>query len=268
MATLEAKGLRIGYDKNIIVTIDSLALTKPEIVSIIGPNGSGKSTLLKGLARLLPLAGGEVHLDGKNMRDYSASEIARKIAVLPQSAMAPADMNVFRLVSCGRNPHMNYFAELSDTDYEVIEHVMKETDVWKYRDRTMGALSGGERQRVWLAMTLAQDPEILMLDEPTTYLDIHHQMNLMDVIDMTWRHRSMTIVMVLHDLNQAARYSHRMWAMKDGKLVGDDTPEKVLTEDHIRDWFGVKMRPVHVQEEDKMYRFYLPLEVQRQDKTE
>ncbi len=261
MATLEARHIAVGYGKHIVVPDASIRFETAEIVSIIGPNGSGKSTLLKALSRLLPIGRGEVCLDERQIASYKAREVARKIAVLPQGATAPPDMNVYRLVSCGRSPHHGYFEEYDEHDDEIIERVMRETDVWKYRERAMYALSGGERQRVWLAMALAQEPEILLLDEPTTYLDIHHQLHLMDLVAETHRRRRISVIMVLHDLNQAARYSRRIIAMKDGAIVGDGTPAEVMTVEHMRAWFGIHMKPLDVVDGDDRYRFYLPLSV-------
>lgn len=265
MATLEARGITVGYGHHVVVPQASVAFGEADIVSIIGPNGSGKSTLLKALSRLLPVTDGEVLLDGRPIKSYKAREVAQKIAVLPQGATAPPDMNVYRLVSCGRSPHHGYFDEYGAHDDEVIERVMRETDIWKYRHRAIYALSGGERQRVWLAMALAQEPEILLLDEPTTYLDIHHQLHLMDLVAATHERRHITVIMVLHDLNQAARYSRRIIAMKDGAVVGDGTPDEVLTPAHMRAWFGIRMKPLDVRDGDDKYRFYLPLSVAGDD---
>lgn len=265
MATLHAQNIVVGYGKQIIVPQASVRFEEGEIVSVIGPNGSGKSTLLKALSRLLPVADGEVHLNERPIKSYKAREIARKIAVLPQGAVAPPDMNVYRLVSCGRSPHHGYFEEYDEHDDAVVEYVMRETDIWKYRERAMYALSGGERQRVWLAMALAQEPEILLLDEPTTYLDIHHQLRLMDLVAETHRRRHITVIMVLHDLNQAARYSQRIIAMKNGEIVGDGAPDEVMTVEHMRDWFGIHMKPLAIRDDDDVYRFYLPLSVAGED---
>lgn len=263
MATLKAERIRVGYGGHTVIQAASIAFNEPEIVSIIGPNGSGKSTLLKALSRLLPVQAGRVLLDGRAIASYRPREVAQKLAILPQSATAPADMNIYRLVSCGRSPHHSYFADLEQTDAEVVERVMRETDVWQFRARAMHSLSGGERQRVWLAMALAQEPEILMLDEPTTYLDIHHQLNLMDLVTETYRRRKMTIIMVLHDLNQAARYSHRLVAMKEGAIVGDGRPAEILDSAHVRAWFGVRMKAVDIDDGGATHRFYVPLAVER-----
>lgn len=261
MATLCGENICVKYGKMRVLHEVTVRFTEPEVVSIIGPNGSGKSTLMKALSRLLPVSSGEVLLEGIPFAQYTNQQVARKIAILPQSATAPPGMNAYRLVSCGRSPHHSYFEDLQQMDMDIIENVMRETDVWRYRERSLESLSGGERQRVWLAMALAQEPDILMLDEPTTYLDIRHQLHLMDVITQTYRQRQITIIMVLHDLNQAARYSHRLIAMKDGKIVGDGVPDAVLTSAHIQEWFGVRMRSVQVVDGHDKHTFYMPLAV-------
>ncbi len=268
MATLAGEHIAVGYGKRNVIEDANILFDKSEIVSIIGPNGSGKSTLLKALSRLLPIQRGRVLLNGAEINSYRSREVAQKIAILPQSATAPPDMNIYKLVSCGRSPHHGYFADLEQTDEEIVEKVMRETDVWQFRERSLFSLSGGERQRVWLAMALAQEPEILMLDEPTTYLDIHHQLNLMDLVTETYRQRRITIIMVLHDLNQAARYSHRMVAMKDGAIVGDGSPADILREENVRHWFGVRMRPISFADEGCRHCFYCPMSVEREESME
>lgn len=259
MATLAVHHLCMGYGKHIVLPDISLSFEKPEIVSIVGANGSGKSTLLRALARLQAPRAGEVLLDGRPIGEYTRREVARKISVLPQSAAAPPDMLAERLVACGRHPHRGYFTEYGAEDRRIIEKVMRETDTWQYRDRFLQELSGGERQRVWLAMALAQEPEILLLDEPTTYLDIRHQLRLMELVREAYQRKRMTVIMVLHDLNQAIAYSHRIIALRQGTIVGDGTPSAVLTAEHIADWFGVRVQCVDIETTGGKQQFHLPL---------
>lgn len=259
MATLATHNLCLAYGKHIVLPAVSLSFDKPEIVSIVGANGSGKSTLLRALARLQRPQAGEVLLDGRSIETYSRKEVARKIAALPQSAAAPPDMLAERLVACGRHPHRGYLAEYGADDRKIIERVMRETDTWQYRDRFLQELSGGERQRVWLAMALAQEPEILLLDEPTTYLDIRHQLRLMELVRDAYRRKRMTVIMVLHDLNQAIAYSHRIIALRQGTIVGDGTPSTVLTAEHIAAWFGVCVQCVDIETLEGTQQFHLPI---------
>jgi len=208
--------------------------------ALIGLNGSGKSTFLKALARLIKIKQGTISLDEKSLHSWNTKELARHIALLPQITTAPAGMLVEQLVRSGRNPYVSIFKELSDADLAAVEQAMKCTDVWKYRYRQIGELSGGERQRVWLSLSLAQEPNILLLDEPTTYLDSRHQIELMELVKRTQRERNIMVVMVLHDLNLALRYSDRIIAIKEGAIVGDGTPHMMMTPENLADWFGIK----------------------------
>ena len=226
MSVLTVDNITVGYGKRLILENQSIVFDKPEIISIIGPNGSGKSTFLKALARLIKIKQGTISLDG--------------IALLPQITTAPEGMLVEQLVRSGRNPYVSIFKELSDADLAAVEQAMKCTDVWKYRYRQIGELSGGERQRVWLSLSLAQEPNILLLDEPTTYLDSRHQIELMELVKRTQRERNIMVVMVLHDLNLALRYSDRIIAIKEGAIVGDGTPHMMMTPENLAEWFGIK----------------------------
>lgn len=240
MITMEVKNLTVGYGKKIIVENQSFKLDKPEIISIIGANGSGKSTLLKTMARLLKPKSGEVLLDGENIFKLNTKEVARKVAMLPQSTSAPEDMTVERLVRIGRSPYKQFMKELGARDAEIVKEAMEATQILKYRDRPVSSLSGGERQRAWLALTLAQEPDILLLDEPTTYLDSHHQLSLMNLVRETHKKKGITVVMILHDLNLALRYSDRLIAVKDGAIVGDGSPQALMTKENLRDWFHIE----------------------------
>lgn len=240
MSVLTATEISVGYGSRIILENQSVVFSKPEIVSIIGPNGSGKSTLLKALARLISVKAGSIQLNQVPLRSWNTKKLAQHIALLPQMTTAPDGMLVEQLVRTGRTPYVSMFKELSDHDLSVVESAMKATDVWCYRHQQVGALSGGERQRVWLALALAQEPQILLLDEPTTYLDSRHQIELMELIKGVQQKRNMMVIMVMHDLNLALRYSHRIIAIKDGAIVGDGEPQAMMTSDHLAEWFGVK----------------------------
>ena len=258
---LELRNVTVGYGKKDILRGQSILFDKPEIVSVIGPNGSGKSTLLKTMARLIAPKRGEVLLNGAPFKRLSPKSVARHIALLPQTTAAQGDMTVERLVRMGRNPYKSFFRELTEHDRAVAEGAMASTDVLKYRTLPVASLSGGERQRVWLALTLAQEPELLLLDEPTTYLDSRHQLALMELVRRTHAERNMTVVMVLHDLNLALRYSHRIVAIADGAIAGDGTPEALMTEDNIRSWFGVKAEILWRTHGDERYPVCVPYEV-------
>lgn len=240
MSVLTIDNITVGYGKRMILENQSTVFDKPEMISIIGPNGSGKSTLLKSMARLIKIKAGTISLDGKSLKSWDTKELARHIALLPQITTAPQGMLVEQLVRSGRNPYVSMFKDLSTTDVQIVENAMKATDVWKYRYHPVGELSGGERQRVWLSLSLAQEPKILLLDEPTTYLDSRHQIELMELVKRMQQERNIMVIMVLHDLNLALRYSDRIIAIKDGTIVGDGNPKSIMTEDNLAAWFGVK----------------------------
>lgn len=240
MSVLSVEQLTVGYGKRLILEKQSIVFDKPEIISIIGPNGSGKSTFLKALVRLIKPKSGSIELDGKSLQSWNTKQLARHMALLPQITVAPEGMLVEQLVRSGRNPYTSMFRDIGDKDLQIVEEAMKATDVWKYRYHTVGELSGGERQRVWLALSLAQEPDILLLDEPTTYLDSRHQIELMELVTCMQRERQIMVIMVLHDLNLALRYSDRIVAIKDGTIVGDGAPVDMMTEENLAQWFGIK----------------------------
>ena len=237
---IKASDLKIGYDDNIIIDNLSLNIKKGEIISIIGPNGSGKSTLLKALSRFIKKEEGQVILLGKSLDAMRSNDIAKVLAMLSQQNSSPEDITVKELVYYGRIPHKKWYEQRTREDEEIVTWALKNTGLEKYSDRKVARLSGGERQRVWLAMSLAQKPDILFLDEPTTYLDMCHQLELMELVKEINEKFNMTIVMVLHDLNQASRYSTRVIIMKDGKIVAEGKPEDVIVKDIIHDVYNVK----------------------------
>ena len=239
-ALLHAETLDIGYGERLVVAQLSLDLVKGGVTALVGPNGSGKSTLLKTLARLLKPKAGAVYLDGKSITRMHTAEVAREIAILPQGPVAPAGLTVGELVEQGRFPHAGALRMLRQQDYRYIEEALTLTDMMEFAHRALDSLSGGERQRAWIALALAQATPVLLLDEPTTFLDIGHQLEVLELVKRLNVEKGMTIILVLHDLNQAARYADRMIALDGGRIVADGTPEDVLTTSLLSDVFGVR----------------------------
>ncbi|MDI3280148.1 MAG: ABC transporter ATP-binding protein [Bacillota bacterium] len=240
--TLTAKELALGYEDRLVVQGLNLEIRRGEIVSFIGPNGSGKSTILKALARTLRARGGAVYLDGRDIQTLPPRQLARRLAFLPQGPQAPADLTVRELVWHGRFPHLRWWESASRADVEAVETALRQTRLEELADRPLTALSGGERQRAWIALALAQSPSILLLDEPTTYLDICHQLEIMELVSRLNAELGLTVAMVLHDINQAARYSHRLVVLHQGRVVAEGPPAGILTEELLRNVFGVESR--------------------------
>jgi iron complex transport system ATP-binding protein len=238
--TIEAQSITLGYGGKVIIPEMDIVIDKPEIISIIGPNGSGKSTLMKALSRLLIPLAGCVLLDGKDIHQLQPVQVAKIMAILPQTVHAPGDMTVYDLVAYGRMPYKKMFEKLASDDQECMAAALEATGIQQMLHRRLDSLSGGERQRAWLAMALAQEPRILLLDEPTTYLDIHHQLELMKLVRKLHQDMQITVIMVLHDLNHAARFSQRMIAVKDGLLFADGSVEEVFTVENLRALYGVE----------------------------
>jgi iron complex transport system ATP-binding protein len=241
---LTAEGVRLGYGDRLV--IDGLDLTIPDgrITAIVGANACGKSTLLRGLARLLPLAGGRVTLGGRDLADLSSREVARTVGVLPQSSAAPDGIRVADLVARGRYPHQGWFGRHRSDDDLVVADAMAATGVADLADRRVEELSGGQRQRVWIAMVLAQGTDIVLLDEPTTFLDVTHQIELLDLLTERNRDHGTTVVMVLHELNLAARYADHLVVMHRGTIAAEGVPSEVLTERTVHEAFGLTARIV------------------------
>ena len=234
--------LTTGYEQ--VRIIESLDVTIPEgqITTIIGPNGCGKSTLLKTLGRILKKESGDVFLQQENMNSLSTKEIAKKLALLAQTPSAPGQLTVEQLVAYGRYPHRKNLGRLTKDDDEKINWALNMTKTAEFRKRPISALSGGQRQRVWLAMALAQETNILLLDEPTTYLDLAHQLEVLQIVKELHEQYRCTIVMVLHDLNHAARFSHRLIAMKCGEVCYEGTPQEVMTEEVLAHIFNIQAK--------------------------
>ena len=240
MPIMHTEDLELGFDGKKVLENLAITVEKGQILSILGPNGSGKSTLLKALSRNLTPDKGTVYLDGKNLADLKAKVIARQMAVLPQSPQAPKDLTVRDLVEYGRYPHQSWWQGKSADDDQCVEWALRETGLATMAGRIVSTLSGGERQRVWIAMALAQKPEILLLDEPTTYHDICHQLEIMELLADFNREHHITVAMVLHDINQAARYSDCVAVLKQGKIFAMGRPEEVITTHTLRQVFGVE----------------------------
>lgn len=238
---LSVENLTIEVAEKIILQNVSVTFPEKQITSVIGPNGAGKSTLLKAAANINTNYKGTVLLDGEDIKSINRSSLARKLAVLPQGMQTPADITVERLVDYGRFPYRSWFKRGNpQEDKEAVEWAMNVTHIQHLRHQQVASLSGGERQRTWIAMALAQRPEILLLDEPTTYLDIAHQLEVLEIVRQINRDWGMTIIMVLHDLNQAARYSHQLVVVKDKGIFAQGESKKVLTVPFLADVFKVQ----------------------------
>ncbi|GAB03510.1 ATP-binding cassette domain-containing protein [Gordonia amarae] len=239
---LQAKNITIGYDSRIIS--DGLTLDIPDgkFTVIVGPNACGKSTLLRALSRLLAPSSGEVLLDGKAIAGYPAKQVARQLGLLPQSSIAPDGIRVADLVARGRFPHQNLIRQWTREDEAAVVEAMAATGVGELSGRLVDELSGGQRQRVWMAMLLAQQTELMLLDEPTTYLDIAYQVDLLELCTELNRDAGRTLVAVLHDLNHAFRYADHIIAMKAGRVVAQGSPADIVTADMVHEVFGLPCR--------------------------
>lgn len=239
MVRLYTKELNIGYGERLIVKNLSTSIPDKKITTIIGANGCGKSTLLKAITRIISHQSGTVILDGENIAKENTKLLAKKMAILPQTPESASGLTVGELVSYGRFPHQTGFGRLSKKDYEVIDWALEVTGTAEFKFRTVDALSGGQRQRVWIAMALAQETEIIFLDEPTTYLDMAHQLEVLELLQKLNREQERTIVMVLHDLNQAARFADYLIALKDGEIVKSGSCEEVISKPVLQDVFNI-----------------------------
>ncbi|MFF2485454.1 ABC transporter ATP-binding protein [Microbacterium sp. NPDC058062] len=237
--SLSAERLTLSYGDRTIVEGLDLVIPPGRITAIVGANGCGKSTLLRALARLISPRDGQVILDGKALHGRATKEIARTLGLLPQSPIAPEGIAVADLVGRGRHPHQKLLARWSSHDYEVVAQALAATGIEELADRSVDELSGGQRQRAWIAMALAQETDILLLDEPTTFLDVAHQVEVLDLLTDLNRDRGTTIVMVLHDMNLAARYADHLFALKSGRVVASGAPGDVMTGELIREVFDL-----------------------------
>lgn len=248
---LEARKLQIGYGEHVIIDNMDVTIAKDRITTIIGPNGSGKSTVLKALTRLIRYQEGNVVIDGRDIQGMKPKALARKLGVLPQMHSAPSDFRVKELVGYGRMPHQRIFGGKSIEDEKIIRWAMEVTGTWKFRDKSIYEISGGETQRVWIATVLAQKPEIMFLDEPTTYLDISHQLDTMNLIRELNRETGIGVVMVLHDLTQALEVSDYVIVIKDGKKYSEGSPEEVITPRMMKEVYEVECELMHIAGRNK-----------------
>ncbi|GLZ42637.1 ABC transporter ATP-binding protein [Actinokineospora sp. NBRC 105648] len=245
MTRLRAEGLTLGYDGRVVADGLEVAIPDGSFTAIVGPNACGKSTLLKAFARVLRPNGGSVYLDGELIASYRSKEVARRLGLLPQTSTAPSGITVGDLVARGRYPHQGLLRQWSADDEAVVTDVMRRTGVLDLADRMVDELSGGQRQRVWLAMVLAQRTAILLLDEPTTFLDIAHQVEVLDLCAQLHEQDGYTLVAVLHDLNQACRYATHMVAMRAGGVVAAaGRPGDIVTAELVEDVFGLRARVI------------------------
>ncbi|MGW6423605.1 ABC transporter ATP-binding protein [Nocardia sp. NPDC055053] len=241
---LQASDLTLGYGPLTVVDGLSLDIVSGTVTAVIGPNGCGKSTLLRAMARLLRPSGGSVHLDGHRIDRMSTREVARVLGILPQSPQAPEGLTVADLVARGRHPHQRWYRQWSADDESAIAEALSWTDMAEFADRPLDELSGGQRQRAWISMALAQNTDLLLLDEPTTFLDLAHQIEVLDLVRRLHLEAGRTVVMVLHDLNLAARYADRLVAMRAGRVVAAGAPAEVLTEELVAEVFGLRSKVI------------------------
>lgn len=239
MNCISTKNLNISYGNLDIVKDLNLEIPKGKITTIIGSNGCGKSTILKTIARIIQPKSGDIYVNNKNIKEQNPKDLAKVMAVLPQSPQAPSGLTVEELIAYGRFPHQKGFGKLKNEDKDIITWALKSTGIEEFRDRPMEALSGGQRQRAWIAMALAQQTDILILDEPTTYLDLAHQLEVLQLLEELNKKQGTTIVMVIHELNNAARFADHMIGVKCGKVVCQGTSHEVMTKDNLKELFNI-----------------------------
>ena len=236
---LHVKDVSVGYGERTVLDTLNVDIKRGAVTSIVGPNGCGKSTLLRTMSRLLNPTKGEIVLDGKSIHDIPTRKLATQLGLLPQTPIAPDGIVVADLVGRGRTPHQGILGRWSQQDYDIVAEALETTGISDLAERSIDELSGGQRQRVWIAMALAQRTETLLLDEPTTYLDVKHQLDVLDLLTELNRDRGTTIVMVLHDLNLAARYSDELVAVSGGKVFAHGHPREVITKENVKSVFGI-----------------------------
>jgi iron complex transport system ATP-binding protein len=239
MNSITTKNLDIAYEEALIVKELNMKIPHGKITSVIGPNGCGKSTVLKAVGRILKPKNGAVFLSGEDIRTMSSKGIAKKMAILPQTPTAPSGLTVSELIAYGRFPHQRGFGKMTPEDKKIVEWALSVTRLTEFKYREVDTLSGGQRQRVWIAMALAQQTDLILLDEPTTYLDLAHQLEVLELLRDLNREQGCTIAMVLHDLNLAARFSDYMIAIRDGQIIKYGTPEQVMTPAVLQSTFSI-----------------------------
>ncbi|MFC1438418.1 ABC transporter ATP-binding protein [Streptacidiphilus sp. N1-10] len=237
---LTVRSLHLAYDDRQIVSDLDLAIPPGQVTAIVGANACGKSTLLRALARLLTPRRGTVELDGRVLQSIPTRELAQRLGMLPQGPVTPEGMTVLDLVNRGRSPHQTWWRQWSRADELAVHAALAATGMTELADRPVDELSGGQRQRAWIAMAVAQGTPVLLLDEPTTYLDLAHQIDVLDLVTDLNRNEHRTVVMVLHDLNQACRYADHIIAMKSGRIVAQGEPAEVITAETVEEVFGLR----------------------------
>lgn len=239
MNSIATQNLAVAYEDHLVVDDLDMQIPQGRITTIIGPNGCGKSTVLKAVGRILKPKGGVVYLNGDDIRRLTTKEVAQKMAILPQSPQAPAGLTVGELVAYGRFPHQRGFGKLMPEDKKIIQWALEVTRLTEFETTAVDNLSGGQRQRVWIAMALAQQTDLILLDEPTTYLDLAYQLEVLELLYRLNREQGCTIVMVLHDLNLAARFADYMIAIRGGDIIQHGTPEEVMTAEVLKETFHI-----------------------------
>lgn len=242
MKALETKDLTLTYGEHIIIDELNLQIPKGKVTVLIGSNGCGKSTLLRSLARLMKPKEGQILLDGEKIAKMSTKEIAKRMAVLPQGPVAPEGLSVLQLVKQGRFPYQSWARQWSEEDERMVSNALAATKMTSFAEKAVDSLSGGQRQRAWIAMTLAQGTDTILLDEPTTYLDLTHQIEVLDILFELNEQQGSTVVMVLHDLNLACRYADHIVALADKKIYAQGRPEEIITEQLVRDVFQMESK--------------------------
>lgn len=239
MEAISVKNLSVAYEDNLIIDDMNLSIPKGKISIIIGANGCGKSTLLKTIARVIKPRNGDIFINKKNIKMQKEKNIATQVAFLPQGPVCPSGITVKELVAFGRFPHQKLIGGLKAHDKEIIDWAIEETGLTDFADREIENLSGGQRQRAWIAMTLAQETDIIMLDEPTTYLDMSYQLEVLQVLEKLNKEKNITIVMVLHELNNACRFASNIIGLKKGKVICEGTPIEAITKENLKEIYGI-----------------------------
>ncbi|WP_061994632.1 ABC transporter ATP-binding protein [Clostridium sp. ATCC 25772] len=239
MEAISVKNLSVAYENNIIIENMNLDITKGKISIIIGANGCGKSTLLKTIARINKPKNGDIFINNRNIKSIKEKDIAKEVAFLPQGPSCPSGLTVRELVAYGRFPHQKIIGGLNNHDKEIIDWAIKETVLSEFADREIENLSGGQRQRAWIAMALAQETEIIMLDEPTTYLDMSYQLEVLEVLQKLNQEKNITVVIVLHELNNACRFADNIIGLKKGKIVCKGKPIEVINNSTLKEIYGI-----------------------------
>ena len=261
MSSIQAENIQVAYDDRVIIEKLSTRIPSGKISTIIGANGCGKSTLLKALTRILPLQEGAIYLDGQAIAQLPTKEVAKKLALLPQVLEATEGISVYELVSYGRYPHQNGLGYLTDQDREKINWALEATQTAPFARFPVDDLSGGQRQRVWIAMALAQDTDTIFLDEPTTYLDLNHQLEVLELLKDLNLSQQKTIVMVLHDVNLSARFSDHMIAMKEGNIRYNGSVSSIMTTEILSDIFNIE--PQLIQAPGQEYPILLTYDLKK-----